>query len=617
MAPPYTMNVALTVVDGTAGVVSVPSQTVQAIIGCAASGVVGQVVATKSLQTLQSTFVAGGMMEAAGLVVQAGGVALAVRTPTATPGAVNNAAQATTLISTFTGTVGTIVKVTYGAQTPHVLQTGDVVTIAGLTSTGAYLNGTWPITVIDSSNFTVPVTTSGAAANSAGTVQYTGNVVGNFAAQGLNAPTITGVANDDLYPMIVAQTGFTVGSTSTLGALIVSLDAGRNFGTPIYPGAATSIALKDAGGIDTGLVCNLGATGLSWTGGGFVNGNPVGSYVRCSTTGPQPNDAGIANALASLVTYVNASAGVFPLVQIVGNMASGDVTSIESGGSTSLDSMANQSLFVRAIVSERDAKAPLAWGGAGETEAAWTNVVLTDLAATTAKRVVATAGHYNMPSAFVTLFASVPAYRRPFSFALGARQVAIAPQRHAGRVGGLQGGALSQIRRAASDVNDGFIYHDETANPAFDGFLAGATGRIASARTVPRKPGWFASNPLTLAPSGSDFQLLPRAIVIDVACVIVAGILGNYIAADFTTKPNGTLTDSAANTIKNDLSTAIRANMVGVAMISGFSVAVDQTQNINITNKLQVTVTIQGVAYLLEIDTTTGFTSVLSATPSS
>lgn len=167
MAPPYTMNVALTVVDGTAGVVSVPSQTVQAIIGCAASGVVGQVVATKSLQTLQSTFVAGGMMEAAGLVVQAGGVALAVRTPTATPGAVNNAAQASTPISTFTGTVGTIVKVTYTAQTPHVLQTGDVVTVAGLTSTGAYLNGTWPITVIDSSNFTVPVTTSGAAANSA------------------------------------------------------------------------------------------------------------------------------------------------------------------------------------------------------------------------------------------------------------------------------------------------------------------------------------------------------------------------------------------------------------------------------------------------------------------
>lgn len=621
MSPPYSGNVQFTVADGTAGVVQVPSQKVQAILGCAASGVVGQVVPTQSLSTLQSTFQAGPLMEAAGQVVQAGGVALAVRLTTVTAGVVNGASQATSAISFATGTTGTVMKITYGAQTPHPIQTGDLVTIAGLSTVGAYLNGTWPVTVVDSSNFTVPANVSGAAGSSAGTVQYTGVYAGNFPASTFTTniafPSITVGAsgcNDDYYPMIVGQSSFTVGSTATLGSVIISLDRGTNYGPPQYVGAATSIPLKDAGGYDTGLVCNLGATGLVWSGGGLVNGSAVGSFVRLSTVGPQPNDAGIAAGLAALVTYVNASAAVFPLIQVTGNLTAGDATSIESGGSTNLDTMAtSQYLFERAIIHSRDASPPLAWGGTGESETTWINSVLAAMAATVAKRVCMTGGFYNIPSAFVTQFASVPSYRRPFSYALGARQVAIDPQRHAGRVGGVQGGSLSQIRRLVQDLTDGFVYHDETASPAFDGFLAGATGRMASAKTIPRKGGWFAANPLTLAASGSDFQLLPRATVMDVACVIAYGVLVNYVAADFTTKPNGTLTDSAANTIRNDISTAIIANMVGVAMISGFSVVVDQTQNINLTNKLQVTITIQGVAYLLEIDVTTGFASVLTS----
>lgn len=625
MSPPYTGNVQITVADGTAGVVQVPSQKVQAMLGCAASGVLGQVVATQSLTTLQSTFQAGALMEASGQVVQAGGVALAVRIPTVTAGLINGSNQPTSAISFATGAAGvsgTIVKITYTAQTPHPLQSGDLVTIAGLSTVGAYLNGTWPITVVDSSDFTIPANVSGAAGSSAGTVQYTGVYAGNFNAgtftTNIAFPTIQGVPNDDYYPMIVGQTSFSVGSTATLGSVIVSLDRGSNYGPPQYVGAATSIALKDAGGYDTGLVCNLGATGLTWSGGGIVNGSAIGSYIRWSTVGPQPNDAGIAQGLAALVAYVNNSAAVFPLIQVCGNLAASDASAIESSGSTNLDTMAtSQYLYERCIISARDASPPLAWGGTGESETTWINSVLANFAGTVAKRVVATAGHYNIPSAFVTQFASVPSYRRPFAFALGARQAAIDPQRHAGRVGGLQGGALSQIRMLASDLTDGFIYHNETSTPSFDGFLVGATGRLASAKTIPRKPGWFSSNPLTLASSGSDFQLLPRAIVMDVACVIAYGVLVNYVAADFTTKPNGTLTDSAANTIRGDISTAIVQNMQGVAMISGFSVVVDQTQNINITNKLIVTITIQGVAYLLEIDVTAGFASVLASTAQS
>src|SRR5271166_4895406 len=121
MSPPYTGNVQITVADGGAGVVQVPSQRVQAILGTAGSGIVGQVVPTQSLTTLQSTFQNGPMMEAAGLVVQAGGIALAVRLATVTNGVINNASQATTAISFATGIMGaisTIMKITYGAQSP-------------------------------------------------------------------------------------------------------------------------------------------------------------------------------------------------------------------------------------------------------------------------------------------------------------------------------------------------------------------------------------------------------------------------------------------------------------------------------------------------------------------
>ena len=624
MSPPYAGNVVITVADGSAGVVQVPSQRVQAILGCAGSGVIGQVVPTQSLTTLQSTFQNGPLMEASGQVVQAGGVALAVRIPTVTAGVINNASQATSAISFATGTTGTIVKITYGGQGPHPLQTGDIVTIGGLSTTGAYLNNIWPVTVLDSSDFTIPVTTSGPAGSSNGYVQFSGANVGNFSSQVQAAtaaiawPSFVGTPNDDYYPMVVAQTGFTVGSTATLGSVVVSLDRGTNFGPPIYVGAATSIALQDSGGYTTGLTVNLGSTGLAWSGGGVVNGSAVGSYIRCSTTGPQPNDAGIASGLAALVTYVNNAAATFPIIQVTGILSASDASSIESGGGTNLDTMASsQYLYARCIIHTRDASPPLAWGGSGEAEATWFNSVLAAFSSTTAKRVIATGGYYNIPSAFVTQFASSPSYRRPLSYALGARQVAIDTQRMASRVGGVQGGNIAQIRRLISDLSDGFIYHDESLNVAFDGYAIGGIGRITSAKSYPRKAGFFFSTPLTLGASGSDFQLVPRALVMDVACVIAYNVLVNYTAADFTTKPNGTLSDAAANTIRSDVSTAIQTSMVGVGMISGFQVAVDQTQNINLTNKLAVTITIQGVAYLLEIDVTTGFASQLASTPQS
>lgn len=608
-------EVQFTIVDGTAGLFSGPANTVQCVIGCSTAGNVGQVIPTRSLETLTSNLGYGPLVEACGLIVQAGGTVLAIKATTATPGAINGT---TAVVGGVTGaTNATPTVITVGSTA--TLTTGDVVTIAAVGgNTGA--NGTWPITVINGTTFSIPTDTSaGSAYTSGGTVTPTGSLMGGGASGALAAfagtavPTITGTPNDTYYVQCVAQTGFTVGTAG--GSIIVSLDAGRNYGLPIAVGTATTIDLKDTNGLDTGLTLHLGTSSKTWTGGGVSNGVPVGDFVRCSTTGPEPNDAGVQSAIGNLATYLAGTETAFPLVQVVMTAAAADATAIMSGGSSNLTTLANQYTYVRGILSSRDVHTPAAWGGQSpETEATWGASVNADFVSTTALRVCTSAGYYNMPSAFPTQFAGTPAYRRPLSFALGAREVAILPQTHAGKVGGAFGGNISQIVVSPTrDKSDGFVYHDEALNPMFDYFLPGATGRFAAARTHARKAGFYFSNPLTLAPAGSSFTLLPRAIVMDVACTAAYAALIEFMDADLITNANGTLSDSSAATVNAAVTQTLDQVLQATGMISGFAVVVDQTQNIQVTQTLVVTITILGVAYVLQCNTTIGYATTLAA----
>lgn len=604
MAGPWTGEVQFTILDGAAGVVSVPSQTVQCFIGTASAGTVGQVVPTQSLATLQSTFQNGPMMQAAGIAVQAGGVVLAVRATTSTPGAINGTTAISGGVTGATNANPTVITVGSTAT----ITTGSVVVIAGIGgNTGA--NGTYKATVLTGTTFSIPVDTSlGSAYTTGGTVTPTGAVA---TGTGTATPYFTGTPNDTIFPMVVAQTGFTVGTAG--GSVLVSWDAGRTFGNPVAVGTATSIALSDPSGQDSGLTLVLGVSTKTWVGGGIVNGLPVGDYVRASTTEPLTNTSGVQAAMAAIQTYLSGSAAVFPILQITGIWSNSDAATIEGY----LDTWAGQYLFNRALLPVRDVKVPLAWGGqAAESEATWLSAINAAFSSTVAKRVVACAGGYNMPTAFPTAIAGAPIYRRNFAVALGARQVAIAPQRHAGKAGGTQGGALTQIvRNPTTDPTDGFVYHDEYLTPSLDYFLPGGIGRFATARTRARQPGFFAADPLTLAQQGSDFSLLPRALVMDVACVVAHDALEQFADADLTTNSNGTLSDSAAKTIWQTVYSALQSAMAAVGMISGFSVAVDQTQNILVTQTLSVTITILGVAYVLQINVTMGYANQLAAQP--
>jgi hypothetical protein len=597
----YTGDVNISVVDGGGAVVSTPSQQVQAVIGTAGSGTVGQVISTRSLTTLASIFANGPLMQAAGETLQsslngqgAGAVVLAVRATTATPGAINGASVSVPGVSA-TNTSSPI-QITTGSA--HGLSTGDVVTIAGVTGqTGA--NGTFVITVLSATTFTLNNSTSVSAWISGGTIAFTGTVQTTSAsAAGTSVMTFTGTPTDSLYPVVKCVIAGTIAATGI--GLSFSLDGGRNFGPTIALGTATSYALKDVGGFDTGLTVNLSAGTLK-----------VGDQAVCSTVEPLTSDAGRAAALLALQTYAASAGSGWGSIHVVGPAAGSNATALESGGSTNLDGLATAKLFTRAIMSARDASPPAAWGGTGETEAAWMAAVLADFAAISTKRISCAAGYYNQPSAFSTQFASTPSYRRSLAWAYAAREVAIPTQRHAGKVAD---GALSQISvDPTTDPGDGFIYHNEFLTPGFDNLLPGGVGRFTSARTHNGRTGFYISNPLSLSAFGSDFYLLPLGLVMDVACTLTNGALLQFVNADLQTANNGTLLTKDATTVYNAVYGALQSGMVGVSMISNFSVLVDQTTNLQVTKTLVVTITILGRAYVFQVNVNIGFANQLAA----
>lgn len=585
----WTGEVQFTILDGQAGVFSGPVQAVQAVIGCSESGTVGLVVPTSSPSTLFSTFENGPLAQAAAMAVQAGGTVLAVRATTATAGAINNAGLTGTGITGATN-ASPIVITTSAA---HNLVDGDVVTIASVGGNTA-ANGTFVVDALSSTTFSLLGSTGNSNYTSGGTVTRTGTIQ-TRAGSGTSELTFTGTPTDDYFPYVTVVQGGTVGTDPIV--ISVSMDATRNTGPQINIGTASTYALADSDGFDSGLTLNLSAGTLT-----------AGDTAKCSTTGPQPDTSGIAVAATSLIAYAAASGAAWAIIHILGITSGSEATTI----STTIETMASTyKIFTRVIIAARDAALPVGWGGAGETEAAWMTSVRADYLNVNARRLSCGAGYYNTVSPYPTQIASTPSYRRPLAWSYAAREVAIPTQRHAGRV--VDGPLASIVVNATTDPSDGFIYHNEALNPGLDYFIPGGSGRFTTARAHNGRTGLYITNPLSLAPIGSDFALLPQGLVMDVACSLAQQALQQFVNADLQAANNGTLLDKDATTVKNAVSDAIKTGMLGVSMISGFTVVVDQTQNILVTKKLVVTITILGRAYILEVDVTLGYATQLSA----
>jgi hypothetical protein len=289
-------------------------------------------------------------------------------------------------------------------------------------------------------------------------------------------------------------------------------------------------------------------------------------------------------------------------------VATGADASLFQSASPGLEQLAAQYIFTRGTCSARDASPPVKWGGTGETETAWLAALNADFSAADAKRILASGGHYNMPSAFPNAMAGLPRFRRPLSWAQSARQITIPPQRHSGRV---KDGALAQIVvDPTKDPKDGFIYHDERINPSLDNFLPGGAGRFCAARTRVGRPGWYITNPRLLAAPGSDYTFYPRGAVMDVACSIVHQGGEVYVNDDVRTNPaakGGTIYANDALAIEGQLTAELRDQMFNTSMISGMAVSVDRTNNVQADSMVNIGVEIEGRGYVLQENISIGF----------
>ena len=557
-------EVEITIADGAAGTIVVPSSKLQVVIGTCSSGTANAVVATRNPRTLQSTFGYGPLPEAAAMTIAAGGAVLAIRAATNTAGAVATGSP----LAISDATTATPIVITCA---PHGLTSGAVVTIASVGGNTA-ANGTFVITVLSATTFSLNNSVGAGAYTSGGTATYAGTMQSGT---GTSVVTFTGAAYDDLYPLITVTKAGTIGTTGI--QFTVSLDGGRTTGPSIPLGTSITYVIPQ-----TNVTVNFSAGTLV-----------LADTARCYTTAPTTNTAGI---LAALTALADSQYGVtgFGSMHIVYTCSGADATTIQGY----LNTLATGFLYTRAIVNVRDGLRPVAWGGAGETNAVWAASILADFSAVDAKRVCAAAGHYNMASQYPNPAAGLPRYRRNLGWAQAAREVQIPPQRHSGRV---KDGALATvIIDPINDPADGFLYHDErTDGPSLD-YLRGGAGRFSSGCTRIGKPGLFIANPLLLSPLGSDFKFMPLGKVMDIACGLVHQVGQDHINDDLLTQANGTLQRAALGNLQSDYDVAIATNMTALGMISAATVAIDPTTNVALTSTVSTSITINGVAYVLQ-----------------
>ncbi len=392
---------------------------------------------------------------------------------------------------------------------------------------------------------------------------------------GTSVVTVTGNAYDTYAVKMLVTTGGTRGTTGI--KFKISLDAGRTYGPILSLGTATTYVMPQ-----TGLT-------LAFAAGTLV----ADEYYIFSTTEPLWNTAGVQACLNALQASAYAVTG-WGSMHIVGPCSGANASTFQGY----LNTLATGKIFTRAIVSAVDATIPVAWGGAGQTEAAWTTAVLADFAAVSAKRLCVGVGHYNMPSPIPINGVSYR-YRRPKAWSLACRQVQVPPQRHAGRV---KDGSLTEIVvDPTNDPSDGFVYHDERINPGFDG------ARFAACRTRIKKKGFFNCNPNLMSDTGSVFTLLPLGNVMDIGCSILNEVGTEEINEDISLNRNGTVTEDTALTLEQKFGQAFKDNMLARKMISDYSVAIDRTNNVQSTSTVKVAGTLYARGYVLQIDGQMGF----------
>jgi hypothetical protein len=478
--------------------------------------------------------------------------------------------------------VGGVVNQPYATMSPTSLQTqfvgGPLVEAGGLVCAAGNVVIAISCPIVTKGAKLSGTTATVASAKNVGTAVITTTLDTTFGAW------------DTAFWLIKCVTAGTIG-TGPGPSVIVSRDAGRNFGAPLSLGSALFL--------DLGAPLNTLTPGGSGVELNFTTAQTmaVGDTWTFGTVAPQWNDAGVAAAYAAFFASQYAIEGigsshVVGVMPINGGSGASDIAIVQS----SLQTGTVGFVYARAIVDLQDAMGGgpggATWGGSAETEAAWMTRLSTITSGATADpRVCADGGHYNTPSAYACPDGGLPAYRRPLSWTHAVRRTQIPLQQRAGRVrtGPYQGIVVSP----AVDPTDGFVYHDERVNPGLN------AARLGSAMTWPKKgQGFFQCQEPLLSAPGSQFTELGVGNLLDAACDIAYATGVEEVSDDLLCQKSGALDPLALNALQGEIQTAEDQGLVANKIASSVNVTVDPLANVLATGIIPTTVSVTGRAYV-------------------
>jgi len=391
----------------------------------------------------------------------------------------------------------------------------------------------------------------------------THNAAGSGAAAGTSVVTKQALAvpHDALRMRLEVVRGGTIGQQGIV--LRSSRDGGRTWSNEKALGVADEFTLEN-----TGMVLEFGAGTLL-----------AGEWYELTSTPPLASAGNVATAIAT----IRAANKPFDGIAVPQVVSAADATTLD----LAMVDLRNAYRYQWLLAAARDKPT-------GETVSEWKNSILGDFDdfASVEGRVSITPGFYLMTSAIDSA-----KLRRSGVVRAMARAALVKRGEELGRF------ATGSIIGIESSDDDGEYYHDASEDDEL------AKARFLCFRKYVDAQGWyvFASN--TMAPSGSDYSLVPYVRVTAQACRTTRLALLHYMNASIrVSEENGLILEADALEVEGRVKYQLRLALLAPGDISpgGIFVVVDRTVDILATKVLPVSVSIVPLGYVQAIPTDLG-----------
>lgn len=367
---------------------------------------------------------------------------------------------------------------------------------------------------------------------------------------GAGTVAVTGTPNDAYSVTVKVTLGGALGAAQ----FQYSLDGGNTLSATFVMPAGGSFVLPN-----TGLTLTLAST--------FV----AGDLYAFTCTAPGYTITDVQNAWAALM----ASGLPFGFVHLVGT-----ATSVAGSASmaAALETLGLSAASTYFIYTHTDMEC------ANDTDAN----IISAFASTVCSRVDVCAG-------FETVQSSIPGsgiLTRNIGFSVAAREALVPIQNDLGRV------ADGNLPGVAS------ILRNEALTPGLDAL------NFTTCRTLQGLKGFYITTGHMLETAGSDYALSQNRRVIDQACTIAYPATLAYLNDTIrVNKTGGTIANSAAATIENQVNGKLSAGLVAPGAAVNSAVVIDRTNNVLATRTLNEQIRVTPFGYSKIINCNIGFSN--------